>query len=88
MFIQGLKTNIASFEFKIVFVCYNLIITNFRGLSFFSDKGKKKLEQLAEYSLFGNIASMKPVRIGNNTRDSLILSFRDAKVILYFLALF
>ena len=40
-----------------------------------------KLEQLAEYSLFGNISSMKAVRIGNNSRDSLILGFRDAKVI-------
>ena len=48
--------------------------------SYSADKGKKKLEQLAEYSLFGNIASMKPVRIGNNLRDSLILSFKDAKV--------
>ena len=46
-----------------------------------TDKGKKKLEQLAEYSLFGNIASMKPVKIGKNPRDSLILSFKDAKVI-------
>ena len=48
--------------------------------SLYTDKGKKKLEQLAEYSLFGNIASMRPVRIGNNPRDSLILSFKDAKV--------
>ena len=48
--------------------------------SFYADKGKKKLEQLAEFSLFGNIASMKPVRIGSNLRDSLILSFKDAKV--------
>ena len=38
------------------------------------------MEQLAEYSLFGNIASMKAVRIGNNARDSLILGFKDAKV--------
>eukprot|EP00795_Rhopilema_esculentum_P001311 gene1311-15698_t len=44
------------------------------------EKGKVKLEQLAEYSLFGNISSMKAVRIGNNSRDSLILGFRDAKL--------
>eukprot|EP00794_Sanderia_malayensis_P018647 gene18646-20528_t len=43
-------------------------------------KEKKKLEQLASYSLFGNIASMKPIRIGNSPRDSLILSFKDAKL--------
>ena len=46
-------------------------------------KEKKKFEQLAEYSLFGNIASIKAVRIGNNQRDSLILSFRDAKVMIH-----
>lgn len=52
-------------------------------MSFVDLKGRRKLEQIAEYSLFGNVASMKPLRIGNSSRDSLLLSFRDAKVIYF-----
>ena len=39
-----------------------------------------KLECLATYSLFGNIASMKSVRLPGAQRDALLLGFADAKV--------
>jgi len=41
---------------------------------------KKKLEQVASYSFFGNIINMQVVRLGSNTRDSLLLAFKDAKL--------
>ena len=47
-------------------------------------KGKRKLEQVASYSLFGNVLNMQVVRLGNNTRDSILLVFKDAKVNNYF----
>jgi cleavage and polyadenylation specificity factor subunit 1 len=39
-----------------------------------------KLECLANYSLFGNVMSMQAVTFAGSTRDSLLLSFRDAKL--------
>jgi len=39
-----------------------------------------KLECLATYSLFGNIMSMQAVSLSGSARDSLLISFRDAKL--------
>lgn len=39
-----------------------------------------KLECLAQYTLHGNIMSMQSVRLVGSQRDSLLLSFRDAKL--------
>ena len=36
--------------------------------------------QVGEYRLFGNVASLETVRLGQAPRDSLLLGFRDAKV--------
>ncbi|XP_046747052.1 cleavage and polyadenylation specificity factor subunit 1 isoform X3 [Diprion similis] len=41
---------------------------------------KMKLECLAQYTLHGNIMSMQAVRLVGSQRDSLLLSFRDAKL--------
>lgn len=41
---------------------------------------RKKLELLSQYSLFGNIECLQAVRLAGNTRDSLLMSFKDAKV--------
>lgn len=42
---------------------------------------KEKLEQVASFSLFGNIMSMASVQLVGSSRDALLLSFKDAKVI-------
>lgn len=39
-----------------------------------------KLECLAQYTLHGNIMSMQAVHLIGSQRDSLLLSFRDAKL--------
>lgn len=41
---------------------------------------KEKLEQVASFSLFGNIMSMASVQLVGANRDALLLSFKDAKV--------
>ncbi|XP_044171683.1 cleavage and polyadenylation specificity factor subunit 1-like [Acropora muricata] len=41
---------------------------------------RKKLELLSQYSLFGNIECLQAVRLAGNTRDSLLMSFKDAKL--------
>lgn len=41
---------------------------------------KKRLEKVASYTLYGNVINIEAVRLGNNSRDSIILSFRDAKL--------
>ena len=43
-------------------------------------KKKRKLELLSSFSLFGNIVSMQSVRLAGAVRDSLLVSFREAKV--------
>ncbi|XP_057291812.1 cleavage and polyadenylation specificity factor subunit 1-like [Hydractinia symbiolongicarpus] len=43
-------------------------------------KVKRKLEQVASYSLFGNVVNMQVVRLGHNIRDSVLLVFKDAKL--------
>lgn len=49
-----------------------------------TDKGdepsKQKLECLASFSLFGNVMSMKSVRLPGAQKDALLLAFSDAKV--------
>lgn len=54
----------------------------FFSLSFFADAKtrKEKLEQVASFSLFGNIMSMASVQLIGANRDALLLSFKDAKV--------
>lgn len=42
---------------------------------------KLKLECVQVFPLFGNVMSVKPVRLSGSTRDALLLSFKDAKVI-------
>ncbi len=44
----------------------------------YSDAGH--LIQVGEYHLHGNVQSVDKVRLGHNTRDTLLLTFRDAKV--------
>ncbi|XP_053401547.1 cleavage and polyadenylation specificity factor subunit 1-like [Mercenaria mercenaria] len=44
------------------------------------DNVKQKLECLATFSLFGNIMSMKAVRLPGAQRDALLLGFSDAKL--------
>uniref|UniRef100_A0A8C7FTR1 Cleavage and polyadenylation specificity factor subunit 1 n=1 Tax=Oncorhynchus kisutch TaxID=8019 RepID=A0A8C7FTR1_ONCKI len=41
---------------------------------------KEKLEQVACFSLFGNVMSMASVQLVGANRDALLLSFKDAKV--------
>ncbi|KAJ3609793.1 hypothetical protein NHX12_024303 [Muraenolepis orangiensis] len=41
---------------------------------------KEKLEQVASFSLFGNIMSMASVQLVGANRDALLLSFKDAKL--------
>ena len=41
---------------------------------------RRKLELVSQYSLFGNIECLRAVRLAGNSRDSLLLSFKDAKV--------
>lgn len=39
-----------------------------------------RLECLAQYTLHGNIMSMQSVQLIGSSRDSLLLSFREAKL--------
>ncbi|XP_063236950.1 cleavage and polyadenylation specificity factor subunit 1 [Bacillus rossius redtenbacheri] len=41
---------------------------------------KMKLECLSTYTLFGNVMSVQSVGLAGSARDSLLLSFRDAKL--------
>ncbi|KAL2080282.1 hypothetical protein ACEWY4_024075 [Coilia grayii] len=41
---------------------------------------KEKLEQVASFSLFGNVMSMASVQLVGTSRDALLLSFKDAKL--------
>ncbi|XP_048576873.1 cleavage and polyadenylation specificity factor subunit 1 isoform X2 [Nematostella vectensis] len=41
---------------------------------------KRKLELVGQHSLFGNIESLHAIRLAGNTRDSLLMSFKDAKL--------
>lgn len=47
-----------------------------------SKSRKEKLEQVASFSLFGNVMSMASVQLVGANRDALLLSFKDAKVLL------
>lgn len=67
-------------KFKKMVSCPDCII----GFHFISisenPANRKKLELLSQYSLFGNIECLQAVRLAGNTRDSLLMSFKDAKV--------
>lgn len=41
---------------------------------------REKLEQVASFSLFGNVMSMASVQLVGASRDALLLSFQDAKL--------
>ncbi|XP_061753334.1 cleavage and polyadenylation specificity factor subunit 1 isoform X2 [Nerophis ophidion] len=41
---------------------------------------KEKLEQVASFSLFGNVMSMASVQLVGASRDALLLSFKDGKL--------
>lgn len=58
---------------KIFFVIVHLVSTESRP-------PKMKLECLAQYTLHGNVMSMQAVHLIGSQRDSLLLSFRDAKL--------
>uniref|UniRef100_A0A672NEW6 Cleavage and polyadenylation specificity factor subunit 1 n=1 Tax=Sinocyclocheilus grahami TaxID=75366 RepID=A0A672NEW6_SINGR len=45
-----------------------------------SENRKEKLEQVASFSLFGNVMSMASVQLAGTNRDALLLSFKDAKL--------
>uniref|UniRef100_A0A8C1PXI7 Cleavage and polyadenylation specificity factor subunit 1 n=1 Tax=Cyprinus carpio TaxID=7962 RepID=A0A8C1PXI7_CYPCA len=45
-----------------------------------SENRKEKLEQVASFSLFGNVMSMASVQLAGANRDALLLSFKDAKL--------
>ncbi|KAI3358341.1 hypothetical protein L3Q82_014785, partial [Scortum barcoo] len=45
-----------------------------------SKSRKEKLEQVASFSLFGNVMSMASVQLVGASRDALLLSFKDAKL--------
>uniref|UniRef100_A0A667XJ31 Cleavage and polyadenylation specificity factor subunit 1 n=1 Tax=Myripristis murdjan TaxID=586833 RepID=A0A667XJ31_9TELE len=45
-----------------------------------SKSRKEKLEQVAAFSLFGNVMSMASVQLVGASRDALLLSFKDAKL--------
>ena len=60
-----------------MFIIYILMVFKDESTS------KKKLELVGQYSLFGSVKSMKSVRLSGNVRDSLLLSFDDAKVLIY-----
>lgn len=45
-------------------------------------RSREKLELVASFSLFGNVMSMASVQLIGSSRDALLLSFKDAKVLL------
>uniref|UniRef100_A0A8C1TTG8 Cleavage and polyadenylation specificity factor subunit 1 n=1 Tax=Cyprinus carpio TaxID=7962 RepID=A0A8C1TTG8_CYPCA len=45
-----------------------------------SENRKEKLEQVASFSLFGNVMSLASVQLAGANRDALLLSFKDAKL--------
>uniref|UniRef100_A0A3P8PLV8 Cleavage and polyadenylation specificity factor subunit 1 n=1 Tax=Astatotilapia calliptera TaxID=8154 RepID=A0A3P8PLV8_ASTCA len=62
----------------------NLVVAGTSQLLSFScadsKSRKEKLEQVASFSLFGNIMSMASVQLVGASRDALLLSFKDAKL--------
>lgn len=58
----------------------NGIIPHFFPPATDSKARKEKLEQVAAFSLFGNVMSMASVQLVGANRDALLLSFKDAKV--------
>ena len=42
---------------------------------------KRKLVQVGEYRLYGNVQSLGRVKLHNAERDSILLAFKQAKVL-------
>ena len=63
-------------EMTVIYVLYMYLICMHALL------GKAKLVQCLEFSFYGNIQSLNKVRLRHSDRDSLLLSFNDAKVII------
>ena len=45
-----------------------------------SKSWKQKLECVCQFTLFGNVREMRPLKLVGQPRDSLLLCFKDAKV--------
>uniref|UniRef100_A0A8C5DQ71 Cleavage and polyadenylation specificity factor subunit 1 n=1 Tax=Gouania willdenowi TaxID=441366 RepID=A0A8C5DQ71_GOUWI len=56
----------------------NLVVAGTSQL--YSKMRREKLEQVASFSLFGNVMSMASVQLVGSSRDALLLSFKDAKL--------
>lgn len=67
-----------------MYILYTNICGNYLRLNLLynlvKNPPKMKLECLATYTLFGNIMSMQSVSLSGSQRDSLLLSFKDAKL--------
>ncbi|KAA0710565.1 Cleavage and polyadenylation specificity factor subunit 1 [Triplophysa tibetana] len=61
-------------------IIYDVESTSKSEKSSDSKSRKEKLEQVASFSLFGNVMSMASVQLVGTNRDALLLSFKDAKL--------
>uniref|UniRef100_G3P1X3 Cleavage and polyadenylation specificity factor subunit 1 n=1 Tax=Gasterosteus aculeatus TaxID=69293 RepID=G3P1X3_GASAC len=61
-------------------IIHDVEVTTRRHATSDSKSRKEKLEQVASFSLFGNIMSMASVQLVGANRDALLLSFKDAKL--------
>uniref|UniRef100_A0A7N8Y8V1 Cleavage and polyadenylation specificity factor subunit 1 n=1 Tax=Mastacembelus armatus TaxID=205130 RepID=A0A7N8Y8V1_9TELE len=61
-------------------IIHDVEITSKSDKSSESKSRKEKLEQVASFSLFGNVMSMASVQLVGASRDALLLSFKDAKL--------
>ncbi|KAI7798729.1 cleavage and polyadenylation specificity factor subunit 1 [Triplophysa rosa] len=61
-------------------IIYDVESTSKSDKSSDSKSRKEKLEQVASFSLFGNVMSMASVQLVGTNRDALLLSFKDAKL--------
>lgn len=86
---QGLPTNLQRYVFEVEHetlrnsnVLHFCILAPCRAVCVLDMKSRRmKLECVASFSLFGNVYSMQSVRIAGSPLDSLLLSFKDAKVL-------
>uniref|UniRef100_A0A673AI61 Cleavage and polyadenylation specificity factor subunit 1 n=1 Tax=Sphaeramia orbicularis TaxID=375764 RepID=A0A673AI61_9TELE len=58
----------------------NLVVAGTSQLFVYRIIHDEKLEQVASFSLFGNVMSMASVQLVGASRDALLLSFKDAKL--------
>uniref|UniRef100_A0A8C1RGG2 Cleavage and polyadenylation specificity factor subunit 1 n=1 Tax=Cyprinus carpio TaxID=7962 RepID=A0A8C1RGG2_CYPCA len=61
-------------------LCVYRIIYDVEVRGRYGKSRKEKLEQVASFSLFGNVMSMASVQLAGANRDALLLSFKDAKL--------